>query len=90
MTIKDQIKEKDKAEHLLRKIIFEIRGEETPGRFLEKLSQVVTEYKTNTNIGLDLTLHPDLFSQDWAADRFYYMKSSVLTGFLNALGYVKK
>jgi len=76
----------EKGEDLLRRLIFSIRAEGTPGRFLDKLSGTITEYKTNRNIGLNIGLHPELYSQTWAADRFYYLKSSILTGFLNALG----
>ncbi len=76
----------ERGEDLLRRLIFSIRAEQTPGRFLEKLSETLTEYKTNRNIGLDVGLHPEFFSQSWAADRFHYLKSSILAGFLNALG----
>lgn len=73
------------GEELLRRLIFSIRAEETPGRFLHRLSQTITEYRTNRNIALDVQLHPDLFSYHWAADRFHYLKSAILTGLLNAL-----
>ena len=85
MTIKKNAPS-EKGEVLLRRLIFSIRAEETPGRFLDRLSETIAEYKTNRNIGLDIGLHPELYSQTWAADRFYYLKSSILTGFLNALG----
>ncbi|MEM4312114.1 MAG: hypothetical protein QXX95_06975 [Nitrososphaerales archaeon] len=77
------IKEKD--EELVRRLIFSIRAEETPGRFLDKLSQTITEYRTNRNINLDINLHPHLYNQSWFADKFYYLKSSIITGLLNAL-----
>lgn len=73
------------CDELLRKLIFSIRAEETPGRFFDKLSQTITEYRTNRNIALDVHLHPDLFSYSWAADKFHYLKSAILTGLLNAL-----
>ncbi|MEM3382016.1 MAG: hypothetical protein QXQ11_07675 [Candidatus Bathyarchaeia archaeon] len=75
-----------RGEDLLRRLIFSIRAEQTPGRFLEKLSETITEYKTNRNIGLDVEMHPEFFNQSWSADRFYYLKSSIISGFLNALG----
>jgi len=77
--------DKEKGEKLLKRLIFDIRAEETPGRFLEKLSERVVEYKTNANIQADISLHPELMYKKWHADSFYYMKSAVLTGFLNAL-----
>ena len=75
----------ERGEDLLRRLIFSIRAEEIPGRFLDALSETITEYRTNRNIDLDIEVHPDLYSQTWFADRFYYLKSSILLGFLNAL-----
>ena len=77
------IKERD--EKLLRRLIFAIRGEETPGRFLDKLSEVLSEYKTNVNLQIDVDLNPVLFSRKWHGDSFHYMRSAVLTGLLNSL-----
>ncbi|MCS6768380.1 MAG: hypothetical protein RMJ59_04700 [Candidatus Nitrosocaldus sp.] len=73
------------GEDLLRKLIFNIRAEETPGRFLDRLAQTLGEYKTNRNIGLDITIHKDIYKCEWFADSFYYLKSAILTGLLNAL-----
>jgi hypothetical protein len=73
-----------RGDELLRRLIFSVRAEETPGRFLEKLSTVLTEYKTNKNIDLNVTVHPEIYSTEWFADNFHYMKASVLSGFLNA------
>ncbi len=76
---------KQKDENLLRALIFDIRGEETPGRFLDKLSNRLAEYKTNRNIALDVSIKPELVKEKWHGDKFYYMKAAVLTGFTNAL-----
>jgi hypothetical protein len=78
-----KIKEKD--EKLLRALIFDIRGEETPGRFLEKLSNKLSEYRTNKNIALNVSIKPEIVKERWHADKFYYMKAAILTGFTNAL-----
>ncbi len=75
----------EKNEDLLRRLIFEIRGEETPGRFLERLSEVLTEYRTNRNINVNVSILPALMERRWHADQFHYMKSAILTGFLNSL-----
>jgi hypothetical protein len=74
-------------ENLLKRLIYNIRAEETPGRFLDRLSETLGEYYTNRNLGIDVSMHPDLYrnKQPWFADRFYYLKSSILTGLLNAL-----
>jgi hypothetical protein len=73
-----------RGDDLLKRLIFSIRAEETPGRFLEKLSATLTEYKTNKNIGLDVSMHPELYRAEWFADNFHYLKASILSGFLNA------
>jgi len=77
------IKEKD--ERLLKRLIFTIRGEETPGRFLDRLSETLTEYRTNVGIQLDVDIHPDIVRRRWSGDSFHYMRSAILTGLLNAL-----
>jgi hypothetical protein len=74
-----------KGKDLLRRLIFNIRAEETPGRFLDRLSETLGEYRTNRNIELDVNMRTDIYEQPWFGDKFYYLKSSVLTGFLNAL-----
>jgi len=74
---------------LLKRLIFNIRAEETPGRFLDKLSETLGEYSTNRNIGINLAINQDIYAnkQAWFADRFYYLKSAILAGLLNALSY---
>lgn len=79
------IKEVD--EDLLRKLIFDIRGEETPGRFFNKLVNRLAEYRTNRNINLNLSIEQNLMQENWMGDKFYYIKASILSGFLNALSY---
>jgi hypothetical protein len=79
------LKISSKDDRLLRALIFDIRGEETPGRFLEKLSTKITEYRTNRNIALDISLKPELVKEKWHGDKFYYMKAAVLAGLANAL-----
>jgi hypothetical protein len=77
---------KEKGKDYLKRLIYEIRSEDTPGRFLEKLSEKLTEYKTNANIQAKVYVLPDIMKKEiWHADKFYYLKASILTGFLNAL-----
>ncbi|MEM3571136.1 MAG: hypothetical protein QW589_04320 [Candidatus Bathyarchaeia archaeon] len=83
--INNQRYDKEKGKDLLKRLIFDIRAEETPGRFLEKLSGRITEYKTNTNIQANVYMHPEIMKREFYGDRFYYLKSAILTGFLNAL-----
>ena len=77
--------EEKKGIDLLKRLIFDIRSEETPGRFLGKLSERLTEYKTNVNIQADVSLNRKIFEGEWQGDSFYYLKSAILSGFLNAL-----
>jgi hypothetical protein len=83
--VNNQRYDKEKGKDLLRRLIFDIRAEETPGRFLEKLSERITEYKTNTNIQADVSMKPEIMKKELYGDRFYYLKAAILTGFLNAL-----
>ncbi|MEM7821963.1 MAG: hypothetical protein QXI23_00505 [Candidatus Aenigmatarchaeota archaeon] len=76
---------KEKNSELVRRLIFDIRAEETPGRFLEKLSNRLSEYKTNKNIALDVSIKPELFKVKWQGDKFYYMKSAIIAGLTDAL-----
>lgn len=80
------ILEQEKGDDLLRALIFNIRGEDLPGKFLEKLSSRLTEYRTNRNIGIDVSMQRRLFERKWYGDSFRYMKSAVLSGLLNSLG----
>ncbi|MEM2112244.1 MAG: hypothetical protein QXX08_10290 [Candidatus Bathyarchaeia archaeon] len=79
------LKESDKGDDLLRRLIFDVRGEDLPGRFLEKLSGRLIEYKTNRNIAIDVSMYGKLFEVRWHGDSFRYVKSAVLSGFLNSL-----
>ncbi|MCL6579937.1 MAG: hypothetical protein K6T73_11285 [Candidatus Bathyarchaeota archaeon] len=79
------LKGSDKGDDLLRRLIFDVRGEDLPGRFLEKLSGRLTEYKTNRNIAIDVSMYGKLFEVRWHGDSFRYVKSAVLSGFLNSL-----
>lgn len=82
--------DRKRGEDLLKKLIFDIRAEETPGRFLEKLSESLIEYKMNTNIQADVDLNSNLMLRKWHADSFHYMKSAVITGLFNALSSVER
>jgi hypothetical protein len=78
---------KERGKDYVKRLIFDIRAEESPGRFLNKLSQRLGEYKTNTNIQAPVNLLPEIFQfkDKWSGDSFYYLKSAILAGLLNAL-----
>ena len=66
----------------IRMIYYAIRGEETPGRFLEKLSKEVGEACFSADTSLSVT--PKLL-QHIHGDMFYLAKAAVIMGLLNAL-----
>jgi len=77
---------KERGKELLERLIFHIRAEETPGRFLERLSERLTEYRTNRGIQANVSLLPQLLKiREIYGDKFYYVKAAILAGFLNAL-----
>jgi len=75
----------EKGRALLEKLIYDLRAEETPGRFLKNLSETLADYKLNKNILANISLNPEIMSKDWHADKFYYLKAAILCGLLNAL-----
>jgi hypothetical protein len=75
----------DKGEDLVKRLIYDIRGEDLPGRFLDKLSGRLTEYKTNKNIAINVSMYEKLYKNSWYGDSFRYVKSAILSGFLNSL-----
>jgi len=46
---------------------------------------MLCEYKTNKNIGVNVSIKPELVKIKWHGDKFYYMKSAILAGLINAL-----
>lgn len=76
----------EKGKDLLERLIYHIRAEETPGRFLERLSERLTEYRTNKGVRANVNILPNIMMmKEMCGDRFYYMKAAILAGFLNAL-----
>ena len=74
------------GEDLVKRLIYDIRGEETPGRFLDKLSSTLAEYRTNRAFNLDVSPHSELFKvRELKGDAFYYVKAAVLSGLASAL-----
>ncbi|NOZ58915.1 MAG: hypothetical protein GXO66_04995, partial [Euryarchaeota archaeon] len=73
-SIIENVENKDEGEGLVRRLLFDIRGEETAGRFLSKLSNRLADYKINMRLNIDTNLPPILYERTWMADSFYYMK----------------
>lgn len=84
-SIIEQREKEGDGESLVRRLVFDIRGEETPGRFLQKLSSRLAEYRTNVGLNLDVSMHKTIFEKRWGGDSFYYLKSAILSGFTNSL-----
>jgi hypothetical protein len=69
-------------------LIFDLRSEDTPGRFLNKLSVRIADF--NKRFGVDIEIPHQLYLENRiSGDQFYYLKSSILAGLVNAL-YSKK
>jgi len=71
---------------LIKKIIFDIRGEQLPGKFLEKLTTRLAEYRTDRDLNLDdIEIDPEIFGQTLWGNSFHYTKSAIIAGLLNAI-----
>ena len=71
---------------LIRKIIFDIRGEQLPGKFLEKLTTRLAEYRTDRDLDLiDIGIDPKIFENTLWGNSFHYTKSAIIAGLLNAI-----
>lgn len=76
----------DRGADLLKKIIFDIRGEQLPGKFLEKLVTRLAEYQTDRDLNLSsIEIQPDIFKGTLWGNTFHYTKSAIIAGFLNAI-----
>lgn len=81
----NQRREEGDGKDLVKRLVFDIRGEETPGRFLDKLSSKLSEYRTNVGLNIDVGMHSTIFEKRWSGDSFHYLKSAILSGLANSL-----
>ncbi|HGE73011.1 TPA: hypothetical protein ENX78_19410 [Candidatus Poribacteria bacterium] len=84
-TILESRKEAGDGEDLVRRLIYSIRSEETPGRFLDKLATSIAEFRTNRAYNLDVSIHSTLLKVELRGDSFHLAKASILSGLLGAL-----
>ena len=84
-TILEKRKEAGDGEDLVKRLIYSIRSEETPGRFLDKLATTLAEYRTNRAYNLNVNVHSHLLKLELRGDSFYFAKASILCGLLGAL-----
>jgi hypothetical protein len=75
----------DEGIELIRRLIFAIRGEETPGRFLDKLTTTLVEYRTNKAYELQVTIPKLLLTKELIGDSFHYVRAAILAGLLDAM-----
>ena len=73
------------GEDLVKRLIFDIRGEELPGRFLDRLSSRLADYKTNVGLNIDVSPHRSIFEKRLWGNHFYYVKAAIISGLTNAL-----
>lgn len=85
--ILDNRKEAGDGEDLVKRLIYSIRSEETPGRFLDKLATTIAEFRTNRAYNLDVSVHSILLKSELRGDSFHLAKASILSGLLGALAF---
>ncbi|MEM4460856.1 MAG: hypothetical protein QXY70_01825 [Nanopusillaceae archaeon] len=81
-----KLKEKDSKYGEI--LIFDLRSEETPGRFFNKLALRIADF--NKRLGIEVTLSPDIIHQKLKGDNFYYVKAAILSGLINSIYSNKK
>lgn len=78
-------KRKEDGTELIRRLVFAIRGEETPGRFLDKLATTLIEYRTNRAYELPVSIPKFLTTTSLIGDIFHYVRAAILAGLLDAM-----
>lgn len=80
--IKSNIKNSsgDEKRALVEKLMYDIRGEQTPGRFFEKLTIRIVDYNKRFNANISIPKVEEVWG-----DKFYYVKSAVLAGLINSV-----
>jgi hypothetical protein len=74
------------GDDLVRRVVFDIRGEQLPGKFLDKLMTRLAEYKTDTDLNLtDLEINPEVFRGILWGNSFHYLKSAIMAGLVNSM-----
>ncbi|MEM3434380.1 MAG: hypothetical protein QXP27_09450 [Candidatus Methanomethyliaceae archaeon] len=74
------------GEDLVKKLIFDIRGEQLPGKFLDKLMTRLAEYRTDRDLNLNaLEINPEVFGSVLWGNSFHYVKSAIMAGLVNSI-----
>lgn len=80
------------GEKLLERLIYNLRGEDLPGKFRDSLVKSIHYYSTARGIeALKEIKFPEyILVSGIYGDKFYYFKSAILIGLMNALSTRKK
>jgi len=78
---------REEGEKILKRLLYDLRGEDLPGRFRDVLMQDLFYLKTAKEVaGLEgIGVPRFILEEGLYGDRFYYMKSAIIAGFMNAL-----
>ncbi len=81
-----EILKAERGEDLLMRLIYELRGEDLPGRFRDALVRSIHYYMTAREaLGVgEITIPEYILTWGDYGDRFYYLKAAILSGLLNA------
>ncbi len=78
---------RDEGEKLLKRLLYDLRGEDLPGRFRDVLMQDIYYLQTAREVESlkSISVPRFILEEGLYGDRFYYLKSAIIAGFMNAL-----
>lgn len=69
---------------LVEKLLFDLKAEQTPGRFFNKLSTRIADYNKKYP-DLSFSIPAGIIQSNVKGDKFFYLKSAIITGLLNSI-----
>lgn len=74
------------GDKLLMRLIYDLRGEDLPGKFRDTLVKSLHYYSTARGVEAlkEVDIPINLLTFGEYGDKFYYLKSAILIGFMNA------
>jgi len=79
-----EVKKMDRGEDLLKRLLYDIRGESLPGRFREVLIENLMYLFDTKELGYK-KIPKSLLEKGVYGDKFHYIKAAILMGFMDAL-----
>ena len=75
------------GEKLLTRLIYDLRGEDLPGKFRDTLVKTLHYFSTARGVEAlkEIEIPDYILTFGEYGDKFYYMKSAILIGLMNAL-----